>query len=61
MQRIGIIEDEKAISDIIKYNLEKDGYEVYTAYDGEEGLNLIKTKDLDLVLLDIMLPKKDGL
>lgn len=61
MQRIGIIEDEKAISDIIKYNLEKDGYEVYTAYDGEEGLNLIKNKDLDLVLLDIMLPKKDGL
>ena len=61
MQRIGIIEDEKAISDIIKYNLEKDGYEVYTAYDGEEGLNLIKTKNLDLVLLDIMLPKKDGL
>lgn len=61
MQRIGVIEDEKAISDIIKYNLEKDGYEVYTAYDGEEGLELIKNKDLDLVLLDIMLPKKDGL
>ena len=61
MQRIGVIEDEKAISDIIKYNLEKDGYEVHTAYDGEEGLELIKNKDLDLVLLDIMLPKKDGL
>lgn len=61
MQRIGVIEDEKAISDIIKYNLEKDGYEVHVAYDGEEGLELIRNKDLDLVLLDIMLPKKDGL
>ncbi len=61
MQRIAIIEDEKAISDIIKYNLEKEGYEVYTAYDGEDGLKLIKSQDLDLVLLDIMLPRKDGL
>ncbi len=61
MQRIAIIEDEKAISDIMKYNLEKEGYEVITAYDGIEGLELLKTKDVDLALLDIMLPGKDGM
>lgn len=61
MQKIGIIEDEKNISDMIKYNLEKEGYEVYTAYDGLEGLNLVETEELDLLLLDIMLPNLDGL
>lgn len=61
MYRIAIIEDEQAISDMIKYNLEREGYEVYTAYDGEEGLRLIETQPLDLILLDIMLPNVDGL
>ena len=61
MQRIGIIEDERNISDMIKYNLEKEGYEVYTAYDGQEGLELIESQELDLLLLDIMLPNVDGL
>ena len=61
MQKIGIFEDEKNISDMIKYNLEKDGYQVFTAYDGAEGLKLIETEELDLLLLDIMLPNIDGL
>lgn len=61
MQKIGIIEDEKNISDMIKYNLEKEGYEVYTAYDGKEGIALIENQALDLLLLDIMLPHVDGL
>lgn len=61
MQRIGIIEDEKNISDMIKYNLEKEGYEVFTAYDGQEGLELVEREVLDLLLLDIMLPNIDGL
>lgn len=61
MQKIAIIEDEKAISDIIKYNLEKEGYQVHTAYDGEEGVRLINQVDPDLILLDIMMPKMDGL
>ncbi len=60
MSKVAIIEDEKAISDIIKFNLEKEGHTVYTAYDGEEGLTLIKDKNPDLILLDIMMPKKDG-
>ena len=61
MPKIGIIEDEKNISDMIKYNLEKEGYEVFTAYDGKEGLELVEKETLDLLLLDIMLPHVDGL
>lgn len=61
VQRIVVVEDEKAISDIIKYNLQKEGYQVYTAYDGEEGIKLIEHIDPDLILLDIMMPKMDGL
>lgn len=61
MQKVAIIEDEQAISDIIKYNLQKEGYLVHTAYDGEEGLKLIEEVDPDLILLDIMMPKMDGL
>lgn len=60
-QKIVVVEDEQAISDIIKYNLEKEGYKVYTAYDGEEGLKLIESIDPDIILLDIMMPKMDGL
>lgn len=60
-QNIVIVEDEEAISNIIKYNLEKEGYKVHTAYDGEEGLKLIEAINPDLILLDIMMPKMDGL
>ncbi len=60
-RKIAIVEDDKAISDIIKYNIEKEGYIAYTAYDGEEGLALIKRVDPDLIVLDIMMPKVDGL
>ncbi|MBE7020411.1 MAG: response regulator transcription factor [Ruminococcaceae bacterium] len=55
-----IVEDEKPISDILKFNLEKEGYKTRQAFDGEEGLNLAKAEDFDLVLLDVMLPKMDG-
>lgn len=60
-QIIVIVEDDKAISDIIKYNVEKEGYAAHTAYDGQEGLELIERVDPDLILLDIMMPKMDGL
>lgn len=60
-QKIVIVEDEKAISDIIKFNVEKEGYIAYTAYDGEEGLEVIEEIDPDLILLDLMMPKIDGL
>lgn len=61
MPKVAIIEDDQSISDIIKYNLEKEGYEIYTAFDGEEGLALINDVDPDLIMLDIMMPKLDGL
>ncbi len=58
--RILIVEDEKNIADIVKFNLEKEGYETETAYDGEEALAKVKSFEPDLILLDLMLPKIDG-
>ena len=55
-----IVEDEKSIVDILRFNLEKDEYAVETAYDGETGLRLAVEKNPDLVLLDLMLPKMNG-
>lgn len=55
-----IVEDETSISDIIKFNLEHEGYHVDTAYDGESGLKKALNPDICLVLLDIMLPKMNG-
>lgn len=58
--KVIIIDDEKAIVDIIKFNLEKEGYKVITAYDGEEGLTQIRKNSPDMAILDVMMPKKDG-
>ncbi|EHO50488.1 transcriptional regulatory protein WalR [Lentilactobacillus kisonensis F0435] len=52
---------EKPIVDIEKFNLVKEGYEVSVAYDGEEALQQVKDVDPDLIILDLMLPKVDGL
>lgn len=60
MYKILVVEDEKLISDIIKFSLEKEGYQVITAYDGIEAIKLYEERKPDLVLLDIMLPNKDG-
>jgi two-component system response regulator VicR len=59
-KKILIVEDEKPIADILKFNLEKEGYETLMAADGEEAVNQALGEDPDLILLDIMLPKKDG-
>ena len=61
MKKILVVDDEKPISDIVKFNLTKEGYDVYTAYDGEEALQQVKEVEPDLILLDLMLPKIDGL
>ena len=61
MKKILVVDDEKPISDIVKFNLTKEGYEVFTAYDGEEALEKVKEVEPDLILLDLMLPKLDGL
>lgn len=61
MKKILVVDDEKPISDIVKFNLEKEGFEVITAYDGEEALEKVEETQPDLLVLDLMLPKKDGL
>ena len=61
MKKILVVDDEKPISDIFKFNLAKEGYDVYTAYDGEEALEKVTEVEPDLILLDLMLPKMDGL
>lgn len=60
MARITVVEDETAIRELIRLNLELAGYEVQEAKDGLEALNLIRNDRPDLVLLDIMMPKMDG-
>lgn len=55
-----VVEDEKPIADILKFNLEKEGFFVHVAHDGEDAVKKVFGIDPDLVLLDIMLPKKDG-
>ena len=61
MKKILVVDDEKPISDIIRFNLEKEGYDVSTAFDGEEAVEQFEKVGPDLILLDLMLPKMDGL
>lgn len=60
MQKILIVEDEEAISNLIKINLTAEGYHCTCAYDGKTGADYIEKESFDLVLLDIMLPQIDG-
>ncbi|GEK06756.1 response regulator [Schleiferilactobacillus harbinensis] len=60
-KKILVVDDEKPISDILKFNLTQEGYDVDTAADGEEALAKVKSYEPDLILLDLMLPKIDGL
>lgn len=59
--RILLCEDEKSLNKLIKQRLVKEGYAVDACYDGMEGLEYIKATSYDLILLDIMMPKLDGL
>jgi two-component system, OmpR family, phosphate regulon response regulator PhoB len=59
--RILIIEDERALTNVLAYNLEREGYEVTVAHDGQEGLRKAQTQPVDLILLDLMLPALSGL
>ncbi len=60
MAKILVVEDEKAIADIVAFNLMREGYEIRTAYDGLEGLRFALNEGVDLILLDVMLPGMDG-
>lgn len=55
-----IVEDEKNIVDILRFNLQREGYRTCEAYDGEDGLRKARAEKPDLILLDVMLPKMNG-
>ncbi len=58
--KILIVDDEPDILDFLKYNLQKEGYEVSTASNGEEGIKIAENEKPSLIILDIMMPKMDG-
>ncbi|MBM6025067.1 response regulator transcription factor [Staphylococcus epidermidis] len=60
-QKILVVDDEQSIVTLLKYNLETAGYIVEVAYDGEEVLKKVETEQPELIVLDVMLPKKDGI
>ena len=61
MQKILIVDDEKEIRDLIEIYLKSEGYETLKAADGEEALNILNREDPDLIILDIMMPKMNGI
>jgi DNA-binding response OmpR family regulator len=61
MTRILLVEDDVTLLETLEYNLVKEGYEVVKATDGQAGLDLARETKLDLIILDIMLPRLDGL
>ncbi|MGZ3840145.1 MAG: response regulator transcription factor [Flavisolibacter sp.] len=61
VRKVLIADDEPDIVEILKYNLDKEGYQVFTARDGDEALEKAKTTAPDLIVLDMMMPKKSGM
>ncbi|WP_028274385.1 response regulator transcription factor [Atopococcus tabaci] len=61
MKKVLIVDDEQSIVTLLSFNLEKEGYEVDTAMDGQEGFDMARANDYDFIILDLMLPKKDGM
>ncbi|UQS81694.1 response regulator transcription factor [Bombilactobacillus folatiphilus] len=61
MKKILVVDDEPALVELLKYNLEQNHYFVVTAFDGQQALNQIAQQEFDLILLDLMLPKINGL
>ncbi len=58
--RVLIVEDDRALSDILFYNLQKEGYNTFRAYDGREAIEQARLKQPDIIILDVMLPLVDG-
>ena len=59
-KKILVVDDEKPIADILQFNLKKEGYDVFCAYDGNKALEMVEEIIPDIILLDIMLPQRDG-
>ncbi|WP_338752387.1 response regulator YycF [Bacillus sp. FJAT-52991] len=60
-KKILVVDDERPIADILQFNLKKEGYEVHCAYDGDQAVEMVEEVQPDLILLDIMLPGRDGM
>ncbi len=60
MKKVLVVDDDNSISDIIKFNLEKEGYEVEVAFDGKKAIAKVNSFNPDLILLDVMIPEMDG-
>nr|WP_263325460.1 response regulator transcription factor [Neobacillus sp. Marseille-Q6967] len=60
-EKVLVVDDEQSIVTLLKYNLEQAGYEVFTAVDGLEGKQIAETMNPDIIILDLMLPKMDGI
>ncbi|MGM7637481.1 response regulator YycF [Bacillus sp. Hm123] len=60
-KKILVVDDERPIADILQFNLKKEGYEVHCAYDGDRAVEMVEEVQPDLILLDIMLPGRDGM
>ena len=61
MAKILVVDDERVLVKGIKFNLENEGYQVHVGYDGEEAVELAREGSFDLIILDLMMPKMDGL
>ena len=61
MAKILVVDDEKVLVKGITFNLKNEGYQVETGYDGEEAVELAREGSFDLIILDLMMPKIDGL
>lgn len=60
-KKILVVDDERPIADILQFNLKKEGYDVQCAYDGDQAVEMVEELQPDLILLDIMLPGRDGM
>ncbi|MED1202728.1 response regulator YycF [Heyndrickxia acidicola] len=60
-KKILVVDDEKPIADILQFNLSKEGFTVYCAYDGDEAIRMVEEVQPELIVLDIMLPNRDGM
>lgn len=59
--KILVIEDDRSLAEVLEYNFENAGYEVYRAHDGQDGLNQARSKSPDMIVLDLMIPVVDGI
>lgn len=59
-EKVLVVDDERPIADILRYNLEREGFQVITAYDGDEAVEMALSEMPDVIVLDIMLPGRDG-